>query len=96
MFKSFAKRAFKSVGLDVRRFTPVASEGFRLSMMLEAHRVNLVFDVGANQGQFARSLREIGYGGRIVSFEPLSEAWGKLRDAARTDFGPVPGAGLHN
>jgi FkbM family methyltransferase len=53
--------------------------------MLSAHRVNLVFDIGANVGQFGRSLRDAGYRGRIVSFEPLSVAWEKLVVASRSD-----------
>jgi FkbM family methyltransferase len=85
LIKSFAKRALHGLGYDVRRFNPAGSEASRLDMMLKAHDVNLIFDVGANTGQFARSLRELGYRGRIVSFEPLSEAWEKLQDAARTD-----------
>jgi FkbM family methyltransferase len=52
--------------------------------ILRAHRIDLVLDVGANTGQFAHDMRErIGYAGRIVSFEPLHEAFAVLqRDAA--------------
>jgi FkbM family methyltransferase len=52
---------------------------------LSAHRVNLVFDVGANCGQFGLSLREIGYTGRIVSFEPLTSAWNQLVRTSKDD-----------
>jgi FkbM family methyltransferase len=52
---------------------------------LSAHRVNLIFDIGANTGEFGRSLRGWGYHERIVSFEPLSSAWEGLRDAAQGD-----------
>ena len=53
--------------------------------MLNRHSVNLVFDVGANAGQFARSLRADGYKGRIVSFEPLSVLHRRMSAASSGD-----------
>jgi FkbM family methyltransferase len=85
MLKSILKRAFYQLGFDVRRFDPVSSEGARLMAMFSAHRINLVFDVGANIGQFGQSLRSFGYRGRIVSFEPLLPAWDRLVKTSRRD-----------
>lgn len=53
----------------------------QLRSLLERRRVDLVLDVGANEGQFARSLRAI-YAGDIISFEPVSAAFAKLASAA--------------
>lgn len=80
-----AKRGLRSLGYELKRFIPSGSEKARFIAMLSTHRVNLVFDVGANTGQFARSLRDLGYRGRIVSFEALSETWNKLQEACRSD-----------
>lgn len=47
--------------------------------------VTLVLDVGANIGQTGGMLRDAGYEGRIVSFEPIPECFAKLRKAAQDD-----------
>jgi FkbM family methyltransferase len=53
--------------------------------MLEYHDVDLLLDVGANIGQFAQSIREAGYRGKLVSFEPLTEPHAWLLQASRSD-----------
>ena len=40
--------------------------------------VTSVWDVGANTGQYAEMLRNIGFKGSILSFEPIPEAWAIL------------------
>lgn len=57
----------------------------RRARLLSTYTVDLVIDVGANAGQYAASLREAGYPGRIVSFEPLSEPYGQLTSACGND-----------
>lgn len=56
-----------------------------LDALLRQLEVNVVLDVGANRGQFGRSLRELGYAGRIVSYEPVSVNLTHLRRAAAGD-----------
>lgn len=83
--EAFIRRAANRFGLDIRRYRPNSSEAWQLNAMLGAHGVNVVFDVGANVGQYAQSLRGAGYGGRIVSFEPLPAAHARLLAASSKD-----------
>ena len=58
----------------------------RLSTLMEGRKISLVLDVGANTGQFGRSLRDdVGYHGQIVSFEPLADAFAKLQRLTSMD-----------
>jgi len=51
------------------------SKGGTFLKLLTFHEIDLVLDVGANTGQFALNLFDIGYQGKVVSFEPLSSAY---------------------
>lgn len=53
--------------------------------ILEAHRVDVIFDLGANAGDYAALLRGAGYRGRILSFEPVGEVFDRLADRAERD-----------
>ncbi|MGH9675470.1 MAG: FkbM family methyltransferase [Candidatus Acidiferrum sp.] len=58
----------------------------RQSALMRDRKTNLVLDIGANKGQYGKSLRDnIGYKGRIVSFEPLRDAFAILQRAAAQD-----------
>lgn len=52
---------------------------------LKQYKINKIFDVGANSGQFAMSIRKFGFDGEIISFEPLSSAFNKLKANAEND-----------
>lgn len=76
------KRAGQLVGLDVRWH--VRRPEHALSTLLELYAVDIVLDVGANIGNSGDYLRNIGFCGRIVSFEPVAELYSQLeRKAAR-------------
>ena len=48
-------------------------------------KANIVFDIGANIGQFAQEIRAVGFAGEIISFEPLSSAHTVLLNSSRHD-----------
>jgi len=56
----------------------------QLKSIFERFKIDLVLDVGANEGQFAKKLRAF-YAGEILSFEPVSASFGKLAAAALPD-----------
>lgn len=83
--ESLLRSTANRLGIDITRYRREATEQGRLATMLAWHDVNLVFDVGANIGQFAKGLRGAGYRGRLVSFEPLAKAHSTLLSASRRD-----------
>lgn len=55
--------------------------------LMRRHSVQCVIDAGANVGAYARELREQGYLGRIISFEPQAAAFKLLK--AKSDKDPM-------
>jgi FkbM family methyltransferase len=83
--KRSAQQLARGFGLDVRRHDLLASEHTRLALLLAANEVDLVLDIGANTGQWARELRRAGYAGDMISFEPLPQAHAQLKQNAIGD-----------
>lgn len=67
-------------GMEVRRHSAT-----RRQAMFAKHEVDLVLDVGAADGGYGTQLRKFGYTDRIVSFEPLSDAFESLRTTIAAD-----------
>lgn len=84
-FERLIRQTANRFGIDIQRLHPGRSDIERLSLMLSNQKIDLVLDVGANTGQFAKSLRKAGYVQRLVSFEPLSSAHGQLVQASTSD-----------
>ena len=74
--KAFLQRILRSCGWEIQRY--VRTDLALLAIQLQERRIDLVLDVGANEGQFGSGLFEAGYTGRLRSFEPLPDAYGRL------------------
>jgi len=86
VLKHLVRQVFHKMGLDIHRY--VAPAPLPLSQIISSFRkfeIDLVLDVGANIGQFASEIRESGYAGKIISFEPLSSAHSSLLQASTGD-----------
>jgi FkbM family methyltransferase len=79
------KRFLRHRGILLDRYTCSTSSHLRLARMLAAKDIDLVLDVGANDGGYATTIREAGYHGKILSFEPLGDAYASLVKATAGD-----------
>ena len=67
---------------ELRRRVGVDFIRFPLYRLLEQKGITLVLDIGANRGQFTEELFKAGFGGRVVSFEPIPDVFGELKELA--------------
>jgi FkbM family methyltransferase len=81
----FVNKSLKAAGLSVSKLPERNTLERQIKSLFAQFEVQCVIDVGAHFGEFATSLRENGYTGRIVSFEPFSESFAKLREARGAD-----------
>ena len=82
------RRLVRRSGFDVTRHPPAQrrAEADYLARMREGG-VTVLVDGGANEGQFALAMRDAGWDGPIISFEPLPDAFAILETRAATDPG---------
>ena len=83
--KDSIKAVLRAAGFEFRRYNVHTSADAQLIRALSHLEIDLVLDIGANSGQYGFALREHGYRGRIVSFEPSSAAYVELVHRASGD-----------
>jgi FkbM family methyltransferase len=83
--RTFARTLLRRVGWELRPIDYCGSDELMLERFLRAARPDTVFDIGANEGQYAISLRKCGFHGRIVSFEAIPSVHAVLSAAAAKD-----------
>jgi FkbM family methyltransferase len=89
------RNVLRRVSVDIMKFDAGTHPLARRMRLYQEHGIDQVLDVGANVGQFASELRDLGYRGWIISYEPLSSAFSVLeRRAARDERWKVVNAGM--
>jgi len=71
----------RKVGVDLKYYP--GSEYLKLKRFLATNNISAVLDVGANTGQYVDDLRQLGYKGKILSFEPQQNAFDIINKKAR-------------
>lgn len=82
--KAMVKQMLRSRGLIVKKL-PVDNLEETLRELFSVLKINCVIDAGAHFGEYGQWLREIGYTGRIVSFEPVRDSYEHLCANAKGD-----------
>jgi FkbM family methyltransferase len=74
--KNQIKSILRKVGYDINQFPP--QDIRRRIQLFNYFNINKIFDVGANTGGYASSMRSAGYVDNIISFEPVKVAYNQL------------------
>lgn len=101
---SLLNRFFRPFGYELKKHYKIATPTAMDAIMnaIYHYRIDTVFDVGANVGQFGREIRAAGYKGELHSFEPVAETFKALSEASQGDahwhthqfaLGASPGTG---
>lgn len=81
-----ARALLNRAGFDlIRTRNQHGTLAWHLKNVLQSRAIDCVLDVGANAGQYGQFLRQLGYTGYIVSFEPVRSVFAKLEQTAGHD-----------
>ncbi len=81
--KKLIKQLLRKRGLQIAKYPDYDLE--RRIKLLNHFKIDTLFDIGANVGQYAINMREIGFSKKIISFEPLKTAFSVLKDTSVND-----------
>jgi len=72
------KKCSRFFGCDIVMYRPCLE-------VIQKENFDLVLDIGANEGQFGRELRDAGYTQKIISIEPVKHAYNILKKSIEGD-----------
>ena len=82
--KEKIKKLFWGFDIHISRFSNHVFG--RHKRLIKTYEIDVVLDVGANTGQFAKQMRDVmGFSGKIISFEPVSVSYELLDLNAKED-----------
>ena len=83
---NLTKAILRKAGYTLYRSSSPHSHLERRAKILNNYGIRLILDVGANTGQFAKSMRHIGYQHDIISFEPMLAPFTELERHCANDL----------
>lgn len=79
------KRSFNSFfKIEIIKYP--TDELARRIALINHHDINVIIDIGANIGQYGAEMRNLGFKGEIISFEPMKKAFDILEKIASKDI----------
>jgi len=81
--KDLIKKILRKIGIQLKRYPD--DDLARRMKMINNFNIDTLFDIGANEGQYSRNMRELGVRKKIISFEPLKSAFEELKKASLKD-----------
>ncbi|MFA7359945.1 MAG: FkbM family methyltransferase [Candidatus Kapaibacterium sp.] len=80
------EKFLKKRGYQLRPFPEYSQDEIRRIKMMKYYNIDTLIDVGANSGQYGSFVRTLGYDKKIVSFEPLNDAFSLLQEVSKDDI----------
>jgi FkbM family methyltransferase len=82
----FIRKIFRMFGWDINRYDHLSSTYVQLVRLFKELDVGSFIDIGANIGQFSEEIRQHGYSGNILSFEPIQACHTELVNKTNIDL----------
>lgn len=83
--KEIIRQLIRKLGFELKKYNLHGSDHALLKQILFDNQIDLIIDVGAHTGTFGNEMREMGYKGALLSFEPIGDSYRILNITAQRD-----------